>query len=71
MRRPDLFRTASLEVPTLSPGRVFRAESFFDCPRARRGPPGAEDSEKMDVQILHGAIMSGSSLGPHPSGPHL
>ncbi|CAK0876183.1 unnamed protein product [Prorocentrum cordatum] len=52
MRRPDFFRTAPPEVPTLSPGPVFRPASFSDGPEARRGPPGAETSEKPPVLIF-------------------
>ncbi|CAK0875304.1 unnamed protein product, partial [Prorocentrum cordatum] len=63
MRRPDFFRTAPLEVQTLSPGPVVRPDSFFDGPEARRGPPGAENSEKLPVLIFYDAIMSGASAG--------
>eukprot|EP00959_Pyramimonas_sp_CCMP1952_P451905 9461757-Pyramimonas_sp.AAC.1 len=46
MRRPSFLRTASPEVPTLSPGPVLPPESSFDGVGAQRGPPGAENSEK-------------------------
>ena len=35
----------SPEVPTTSPGPVFRPESISDGPGARRGPPEAEDAD--------------------------
>ncbi|CAK0899526.1 unnamed protein product, partial [Prorocentrum cordatum] len=49
MRRPDCFRTAPLEVPTLSPGPVLHPESLFDGPEARRGPPEAENWQQPRV----------------------
>ena len=65
--RVFLLHSRSLEVPTLSPGRIFHPESFFDSPGARRGPPGAENCPKLAVPDFHDASMSGPFPRPPPA----